>query len=356
MPASPWSADVSLSGRRWVLREADERTGLAIAQRLELPEVIGRLMAARGVGLDDAGHMLAPTLRALLPDPSTLADMDRAAGRLAHAVQHAETVGVFGDYDVDGACSAAIVTRLLRGLGCGVLTHVPDRMTEGYGPNAPALLGLVAQGASLVVCVDCGTAAAEALSALAGRADVVVLDHHVAEGAPPPIWATVNPNRLDCRSGLRGLCAAGVAFLTAIATVRALRRAGWFAQRTEPDLMGLLDLVALATVCDVMPLTGLNRALVVQGLKVMGRRARPGVAALLDAATRGEPPTAMTCGFALGPRINAAGRIGDAGLGLRLLLTEDPVEAQRIAVLLDSTNRDRRTVELGAVAAFEIGQ
>ena len=341
----------SLSGRRWVLREGEDRAGAGIAQRLELPELLGRLLALRGLDLEGAAHFLAPTLRALLPDPLVLRDMDAAADRLARAVRRGETVGVFGDYDVDGACSAAIATRLLRDLGCTVLTHVPDRMREGYGPNAPALLGLVERGATLVLCVDCGTAAADALAALAGLADVVVLDHHAAEGPPPPVMATVNPNRLDCASGLHGLCAAGVVFLAAVATVRVLRREGWFATRPEPDLRDMLDLVALATVCDVMPLTGLNRAFVAQGLRVMARRARPGLAALLQVAGAAERLTAFTCGFGLGPRINAAGRIDDAGLGLRLLLTEDEAEAQAIAVRLDATNRDRRVVEAGMMDA-----
>ena len=341
----------SVTGRHWLQREAEGRISLGIAQRLDLPEIVGRLLAARGVGLDDAAHFLEPTLRALLPDPSVLKDMDVAADRLARAVRHNETVGVFGDYDVDGACSAALVARLLQGLGCTVLTHVPDRLTEGYGPNAPALLAFVAQGATLIVCVDCGTAAAGALASVDGLADVVVLDHHAADGPPPPVLATVNPNRLDCTSGLRGLCAAAVAFMAAIAVIRTLRRSGWFAARPEPDLMGLLDLVALATVCDVMPLTGLNRALVVQGLRVMARRARPGIAALMDAASVKDRPTAMTCGFALGPRINAAGRISEAGLGLRLLLTEDAHEAKVIAEQLDATNRERREVEAGMLEA-----
>ncbi len=224
-------------------------------------------------------------------------------------------MAVFGDYDVDGACSAALMTLLLRMLGCTVLPYVPDRMREGYGPNAPALLSLVERGATLVVCVDCGTAASEALAALAGRADVLVLDHHKAEGAPPAILATVNPNRLDDVSGLRGLCAAGVSFLAAVAMVRALRRGGWFAARPEPDLREMLDLVALATVCDVMPLLGVNRALVGQGLKVMARRARPGIAALLEVAAAKDQPNAMTLGWALGPRINAAGRIDEGRSG-----------------------------------------
>jgi len=341
----------SLTGRRWLWRRGEERVGLGIAQRLDLPELIGRLLAARGVGLDDAGHFLEPTLRALLPDPSVLADMDAAAARLAAAVQRGETVAVFGDYDVDGACSAAIITTVLRGLGCPVLTHVPDRLLEGYGPNGPALLSLADRGATLVVCVDCGTAAAAALAAVAGRADVVVLDHHVADGPPPPILATVNPNRADCASGLGSVCAAAIAFLAAVATVRALRRTGHFAGRAEPDLRDLLDLVALATVCDVMPLTGLNRALVVQGLRVMARRARPGIAALLVAAAARDAPTAFTCGFALGPRINAAGRISTSDLGLRLLLSSDPVEARALAETLDSTNRNRQQVEASMLDA-----
>jgi single-stranded-DNA-specific exonuclease len=337
--------DRSLSGRRWVWRSGEDRVGLGIAQRIGVPEVVGRLLAARGIDIDAACHFLDPTLRALLPDPSVLIDMDIAADRLAYAVQHTETVGVFGDYDVDGACSAALMVTLLRQLGCEVLYHVPDRMMEGYGPNGPALHSLVLRGASLIVCVDCGTAAAEALGFIAGDADIVVLDHHKAEGPPPAIIATVNPNRLECTSGLSSLCAAAVAFLAAVATVRALRRQGFFNARKEPDLIGLLDLVALATVCDVMPLTGVNRALVCQGLKVMARRARPGVAALLDVAKARDRPTTGTCGFALGPRINAAGRIAEADLGLRLLLCDDSVEAASLAAMLDAVNRQRQEVE-----------
>jgi single-stranded-DNA-specific exonuclease len=335
----------SLSGRRWTARSGEDRIAFAIAQRHAVPEIVGRLLAARGVGIEAAADFLEPTLRALLPDPSCLTDMDVAADRLAQAALRGETVAVFGDYDVDGACSAALMVLLLRGLGCEVHHHVPDRMLEGYGPNVAALAGFVARGARLIVCVDCGTAAAAVLASVAGRADVIVLDHHKAEGPPPSIMATVNPNRLDCLSGLTTLCAAGVAFLTAIATVRALRRQGFFAQRPEPDLMALLDLVALATVCDVMPLTGVNRALVCQGLKVMGRRARVGIAALLDVAQARDRLSAFTCGFALGPRINAGGRISEADLGLRLLLTDDRVEALALAEKLDAVNRQRQEVE-----------
>ena len=340
-----------LSGRRWVWRTGEDRVAFGIAQRLEVPEIVGRLLAARGVGIDAAAAFLEPTLRALLPDPSLLIDMDAAAERLAGAVMAGETVGVFGDYDVDGACSAALMVTWLRAMGCTVVHHVPDRMKEGYGPNGPALRGLVGKGARLIVCVDCGTAAAAALAVLADGstigADAIVLDHHKSEDPPPAILATVNPNRLDCTSGLTTLCAAGVAFLAVVAATRTLRRRGWFQGRAEPDLMALLDLVALATVCDVMPLQGVNRALVYQGLRVMARRARPGIAALLEVTQAREKLSAFTCGFALGPRINASGRIDEADLGLRLLLCEDRIEALALAERLDGINRQRQEVEAG---------
>lgn len=340
-----------MTGRAWIEKAAPERTALMLAQRLDVPEIVGRVLAARGVTIEEAAHFLAPTLRALLPDPSTLIDMDVAAERLARAVRAGETVGVFGDYDVDGACAAALLTLLLRGLGCPVRTHVPDRLREGYGPNAPALAALIAGGATLLVCVDCGTAADAVLRPLAARADILVLDHHKAEGPPPAVLATVNPNRLDCRSGLPHLCAAAVAFLAAVATVRVLRRAGHFATVAEPALMGLLDMVALATVCDVMPLTGLNRAFVARGLETMAAGARPGLAALLEVAkARGGALSAATCGFALGPRINAGGRIAEADLGLRLLLCTDPLEARALAERLDAANRQRQSVEAAVLA------
>jgi single-stranded-DNA-specific exonuclease len=341
----------SLCGRRWLWRTGEERIAAAIAQRLDLPEIVSRLLAARGIGINDAADFLEPTLRVLLPDPSAMAGMDIAADRIADAVRRQETVAVFGDYDVDGACSAALMVSFFRALGCVVHHHVPDRITEGYGPNAVALRSLVTRGASLIVCVDCGTAAAVALSAVAGQADVIVLDHHKAEGPPPAILATVNPNRLDDTSGLTNLCAAGVAFLTVIASVRALRRLGYFAGRAEPDLMALLDLVALATVCDVMPLTGVNRAFVCQGLKVMARRSRAGIAALLDVTQAREKLNASTCGYALGPRINAGGRVSEADLGLRLLLTEDRIEALALAEKLEAVNRMRQDVEAGIMDA-----
>jgi single-stranded-DNA-specific exonuclease len=341
----------SVTGRRWVWRQADQRTGLAIAQRLALPELLGQLLSARGVGIEQAGDFLEPTLRALMPDPSTLVDMDAAADRLAHAVRTGEQVAVFGDYDVDGACSAALTLRFLQGLGCKVRAYVPDRLKEGYGPNPTAIAALCAEGATLIVCVDCGIAAHAALEAATGRADVVVLDHHKAEGPVPVVVAAVNPNRLDCGSGLRHLCAAAVAFMAAVATLRVLRRSGHFAGGKEPDLRDLLDLVALATVCDVMPLTGLNRAFVAQGLKVMARGGRAGVAALLEVAQAKDLPSAYTLGYLLGPRINASGRIGEPDLGVRLLTCDDPVAAREMAERLDAVNRRRQEVESEVLAS-----
>jgi single-stranded-DNA-specific exonuclease len=341
----------SLTGRRWVWRTGDaERVGQGIAQQLGVPELIGRLLAARGVTAAGAADFLDPTLRAMLPDPSVLVDMDVAAARLADAVMARECVGVFGDYDVDGACSSAMMVSVLRQLGCEVVFHVPDRMLEGYGPNSNALRGLAERGARLLVCVDCGTGADAAFAPLHNIADVLVFDHHKAEGPPAKIRATVNPNRLDCESGLNSICATAVAFLACIALLRVLERRGFFGAREKPDLRELLDLVALATICDVMPLTGLNRALVTQGLRVMARRARPGIAALLEVAKIAEAPTAMNCGFALGPRINASGRIAESDMGLRLLLADDPGEAMALAMTLDEVNRQRQAVEAAMMA------
>ncbi|WP_191084815.1 single-stranded-DNA-specific exonuclease RecJ [Roseococcus microcysteis] len=341
----------SLSGRAWYWRPYEGRIAAGLSQRLGLPELIGRLMAARGVGLDAAQDFLNPTLRALLPDPSVLLDMDAAAARIADAVARGERVAVYADYDVDGACSGAIMLHALRQWGVVATHYVPDRLAEGYGPNGPAIARLVAAGAQLIICVDCGIAAHEALAVAAGQADVVVLDHHKSDGAPPRVVAAVNPNRFDCPSGLRQLCAAGVAFLAVVAIQRELRRRGFFAARPEPDLRLLLDLVALATVCDVVPLVGVNRALVVQGLRVLARRERAGMAALLDLAAARDAPSAHTLGFVLGPRINAGGRIAAPDLGLRLLTESDPITARAMAERLDSVNRERQEVEAGVLAS-----
>jgi len=343
----------SFLGRRWRARLGEERAGLAIAQRLSLPEILGRLLAARGIGPDEAESFLAPRLRDLLPDPSRLRDMDGAAERLARAVREGEKVAVFGDYDVDGATSAALLARFFAAAGRALRVYIPDRLKEGYGPNLPALRALAAEGTRVVITVDCGITAFEALAGAAEAGlEVVVVDHHVAEPRLPAALAVINPNRLDEAPGLGQLAAVGVAFLLAVAVNRALRRSGWWNEkRPEPDLKRWLDLVALGTICDVVPLTGVNRALVTQGLKVIAGRGNVGLAALADVARLAEPPGCYHAGFILGPRVNAGGRVGEAGLGARLLLTEDPGEAQALARRLDAYNDERRQIEEEVQAA-----
>jgi single-stranded-DNA-specific exonuclease len=341
----------SVTGRRWRARPTDERVGLAIAQRLGLPEIVGRLLAGRGIGPEAAESFLNPTLRDLLPDPSRFHDMDGAAARLASAVKAGESIAVFGDYDVDGATSSALLARFFAAAGRPLRLYIPDRMKEGYGPNLPALLALRAEGIRLVVTVDCGITAFEALAGAAEAGiDVIVVDHHVAEPQLPRAFAVVNPNRLDEAKGYGQLAAVGVAFLLAVAVNRALRQAGWYgAERPEPDLKQLLDLVALGTICDVVPLIGVNRALVTQGLKIMAGRANIGLAALGDVARLNEAPGTYHAGFLLGPRVNAGGRVGAADLGARLLSTSDPLEAAAIARQLDVFNAARRQIEEGVL-------
>ncbi len=336
----------SLSGKRWQARPCDERQAQALTQGRGLPEIVGRVLAARGVTDDTCETFLNPTLKALLPDPSRFRDMDPAAERIARAIRDGEPVAVFGDYDVDGATSAALLRRFFRSLGADIRVYVPDRITEGYGPNAAALLRLKGEGVRLVVTVDCGISAFAALEAAADAGlEVVVLDHHAAEPRLPPAVALVNPNRLDEDGAYRTLCAAGVTFITIVAVNRALRQSGFYSDRPEPNLMEWLDLVALGTVCDVVPLTGLNRALVAQGLKVMARRANPGLAALSDVAGVKEKPDAYHAGYVLGPRVNAGGRVGASDLGARLLSTDDPIEAMELAQRLEGHNAERRTIE-----------
>lgn len=336
----------SLGGRCWQARSEDERLALALAQRLGLPEILGRVLAARGAGIETAESFLAPKLRDHLPDPSRLLDMDKAASRLAAAIRAGEKVAVFGDYDVDGATSSALLLRFFAAVGGDLRLYVPDRLKEGYGPNAPALLALKAQGVSLVVTVDCGIVAHVPLEAAAESGlEVIVIDHHLAEPDLPRALALVNPNRLDETPGLGQLAAVGVAFLLVVALNRSLRAAGWYRARPEPDLKQWLDLVALGTVCDVVPLTGVNRALVYQGLKIMARRGNAGLAALADVAGIGEPPGAYHLGFLLGPRVNAGGRVGEADLGARLLSTPDAAEAAALAKRLDLFNAERREIE-----------
>ena len=336
----------SLRGKRWTARPADERESMALAQRLGVPEIIGRVLSARGVGLQEADDFLHPTLKRLLPDPSVLKDMDTAALRLAGAVTGGEQIAVFGDYDVDGATSSALLARLLSAVGGQCRIYIPDRGREGYGPNEAALLGLKDSGVSLVVTVDCGIAAHAPLAAAADAGlDVIVVDHHAAEAELPRATAVINPNRLDESGELGQLAAVGVSFLLAVAVNRALRALDWYQDRPEPDLRQLLDLVALGTVCDVVPLRGVNRALVSQGLKVMGKRANPGLRALADAASLTEAPGAYHLGFILGPRINAGGRVGSSELGARLLSTDDEAEAKAISGRLEALNAERRDIE-----------
>jgi single-stranded-DNA-specific exonuclease len=343
----------SYCGRAWRQRRADDRQGLAIAQRFSVPELVGRLLAARHVTVDDTASFLNPKLRDLLPDPSRFRDMDRAVERLQEAIARNEKIAVFGDYDVDGATSAALLHRFFAAIGVAVRLYIPDRLTEGYGPNEPALRRLREEGIAVVITVDCGMTsfAALAAAAAAGLA-VIVLDHHVAEPQLPPAAAVVNPNRLDETAGHGQLAAVGVTFLLVVALNRALRAGGWYGDsRPEPDLKQWLDLVALGTVCDVVPLTALNRALVGQGLKVMAWRRNVGLAALADVAGLTEMPGTYHAGFVLGPRINAGGRIGAADLGVRLLTTGDAAEAAALARQLDALNAERRSIEQAMLEA-----
>src|SRR5215471_6293602 len=343
----------SLLGRRWRARGGDDREGLAIAQRLALPEIVGRLLAARGVGAEAAESFLNPKLRELLPDPSRFRDMDKAAIRLARAVREREAIAVFGDYDVDGATSSALLARFFAAAGLPIRIYIPDRMKEGYGPNLPALLTLKDEGIRIVITVDCGITAFEPLAGAAEAGlEVIVIDHHVAEPRLPAAFAVINPNRLDEEKGHGQLAAVGVAFLLAVAVNRALRRAGWYAEsRPEPDLLQWLDLVALGTVCDVVPLTGVNRALVSQGIKVARRNGNGGLAALAAVAGVSEPVDAYHLGFVLGPRVNAGGRVGAADLGAHLLATDDAALAAELAARLDAYNCERRDIEARTLEA-----
>ncbi|MDP0928747.1 single-stranded-DNA-specific exonuclease RecJ [Paracoccus onubensis] len=316
-----------------------ERLAEGLAQRCSLPLSVARVLADRGVEAELAEGYLTPRLRDLLPDPLSLRDMEKAAGRLVAAATTGERVAIFADYDVDGGSSAALLLDWLHQQGRNATLYIPDRIDEGYGPNAPAMAEL-AGGHDLIICVDCGTLSHDALAAATG-ADIIVLDHHLGGETLPPALAVVNPNRADEDGALGHLCAAGVVFLTLVQAGRVLRRM----ERPEPDLMAMLDLVGLATVADVAPLIGVNRAFVRQGLAVMARRQRPGLVALSDVARLDGPPNAFHLGFLLGPRINAGGRVGRADLGALCLSSRDPAEAVRLAGELDGLNRERRAIE-----------
>ena len=347
----------SATGRAWRDRLDDHGNALslAIAQRQGVPDLLARILAGRNVDVDGVAAYLDPTIKRLMPDPDLITDMVPATNRIADAIVHGERIAIFGDYDVDGATSAALLASFLRIAGIDPMIHIPDRIYEGYGPNNEAIGVLAARGAKLLVTVDCGTTSPEPL-AQARRLglDTVVIDHHQAEEVLPPAAAVINPNRLDDLSGLGHLAAVGLVFLTAVAINRELRRRGfWNVARREPDLMELLDLVALGTVADVVVLKGLNRAFVAKGLIAMRRRERVGLTALMDVARLTGPPDPWHLGFLLGPRINAGGRIGRADLGAQLLLCTDSTEAAALAAQLDHLNRERQAIEFAAVAEAE---
>src|SRR5262245_36323266 len=347
----------SATGRAWRdrLDERGSSRALAIAQRHDLPDLLARVLAGRGVEIDEVARYLDPTVRALMPDPSVLSGMDAAAARIADAAMRGELVAIFGDYDVDGATSAATLARFLRLAGIDPIIHIPDRLFEGYGPNVEAVRKLAGRGATLLVTVDCGTVSHEPLAEAARLGmQTVVVDHHLADETLPVAHAVVNPNRLDDLSKLGHLAAVGLVFMTVVAVNRELRRRGyWSEARPEPDLLDLLDLVALGTVADVVPLKGLNRAFVAKGLLAMRRRDHVGLTALMDVSRLNGPPEPFHLGFLLGPRINAGGRIGRASLGVELLLSADPTQAAAIAAELDRLNTERRAIEVATVAQAE---
>ena len=333
----------SVTGQPWRWRRPPDDS-------LAMDALVDELLLARGVARDDLPRHRDPRIRDFLPDPSSFQDMDKGAKRLADAVQSGETIAIFGDYDVDGATSAALLVLLLRRLGAEPMVYIPDRLMEGYGPSGKALVELKARGASVAVCVDCGAQAFDALDeARAVELDVIVVDHHQCASLLPVAHALINPNRLDeSEDGAAHghLAAVGMAFLLGVALLRELRGRGAFAALAEPKILDLLDLVALGTVADVARLKGLNRAFVTQGLKVMAARQNVGLAALAEAARLVKPPSCRDLGFALGPRINAGGRVGKSDLGVRLLTSTDPEEARTIAAELDRLNEERRAIEM----------
>ena len=339
----------SASGQRWVQRlsPSEQNTAIAIAQTLDIPELVGRVMAGRGVKLDTAQEFLNPAIRNLMPDPDVLTDMDVVTDRIAAAIKSDESVAIFGDYDVDGACASALMFRFLAAHGQNPRIYIPDRIFEGYGPNPDAIRELAQGGATLIITVDCGATSFEALEEAAKLGvDVVVLDHHQMGPETPKSVGLINPNRQDDLSGLGYLCAAGVVFVTLASVIRKLRKEGFYGDTLEPpDLLSWLDLVALATVCDVVPLQGLNRAFVIKGLQVMARQQNAGLKALMRVGRLDGPPRTYHLGFVLGPRINAGGRIGDAALGSRLLTTDDEHLATEIAEQLEMLNQERQRAE-----------
>lgn len=387
-----FAENYSVSGKKWYEKLTDHRTSLVISQLFNLSPFIGRLLATRHLTPETTADYLNPTLKQLMPDPSHLKDMDKGVARVIRAIQYFEKIAVFGDYDVDGATASALFKRYFHDIGLDLTVYIPQRIEEGYGPNIPALTQLREQGHSVVIMVDCGTTAFEALAhAKTIGLDVIIIDHHMSAPLLPDTTALINPNRMDESSPLTTLCAAGLSFVFLVALHRSLRLAGWFesdknkhlakpetltsgqermreqskivneslmppeakrqqlSKRSEPDLRQYLDLVALGTVCDVMPLTQLNRAFVTQGLKILRQRSNLGLKALADIAGVEESPSAYHLGFILGPRINAGGRVGKASFGSRLLSSRDPIETQHLARELDQLNKERQEIELAVL-------
>jgi len=341
----------SARGQAWVPRLVQTRDALAISQRYGLSEIVGRILAGRGVGLDDVDVWLDPTLRALMPDPETVVDLVKGAGRIVKAIGDGEQIAVLGDYDVDGISSTSILVQFLQAAGANPLRHIPDRVKEGYGPSIFAVEKLHGQGARVLVTLDCGTASHVPLArAKELGLEVVVVDHHQVPEELPESFALINPNRNDDLSGLGHLCAAGVTMMLIATLNKILREKDWWGdERPAPDILQYLDLVALATVCDVVPLTGLNRAFVRQGLKIMANRTRVGLVALADSARLVRGPDVHALGFILGPRLNAAGRIGSAMIGVDLMTCNDRGQANAIAQQLENWNKERQAIELGVV-------
>ncbi|WP_395463043.1 single-stranded-DNA-specific exonuclease RecJ [Wolbachia endosymbiont of Cantharis cryptica] len=336
----------SITNALWKLQEADQREILTLTQRFELPEILARTLVTRGVNIKNAGDFLYPLIRSLLPDPFHLLDMDKAIFRIIQAIKNGENIAIFGDYDVDGATSSALINRYLRMIGIHSIIYIPDRVDEGYGLNAGALLQLKKKGFDLCISVDCGTLAYQPIEdAKNFGLDIIVIDHHLGAEKLPIAVAVVNPNRLDESSLYNNLAAVGVSFLLIVALNKSLREQEFFANKKEPDLFDLLDLVALGTVCDVMQITGLNRAFVSQGLKVMSARKNIGLRILFDALGILEKPSVSRLGFNIGPCINAGGRIGEASLGARLLSTDNEEEAHSIALKLIDLNNARKMLE-----------
>ena len=341
----------SAKGQRWEARLENTRLAEAIAQRYDLPEILARVLAARDVALEDAENFLNPTIRGLMPPPDSLRDMSKGANRLADAIQARESIGIISDYDVDGVSSAAIMLRFLKSVGHGANAYIPDRVTEGYGPSEAAVKSLKDQGAQVLLTLDCGVMSHDPLAHAAELGlETIIVDHHQASAELPEAHAVINPNRQDDLSGLGYLCAAGVVMMLVVATNRSLRERGYYTpEQPEPNMLQWMELVALATICDVVPLKGLNRAYVTQGLKIMARRENAGVAALADVAGLKRRPDAYALGFMLGPRINAAGRVGHADEALALLMCDDRSEAVNRARALDELNRKRQAIEMRAV-------